>query len=386
VPVHASETALVRALTFLDTDRLLDAAVSPHSLPIDQDPLMPPKPTAPAEEEDFESGEFAEEGGASGTGSSGPRIATVPDRASGRRFDAVLAELFPEFSRSRLAEWIKSGDALLDGKAVRPRDPVRGGETVQLQAVLEVQTRSEPEAIDLDIVHEDAEVFVINKPAGLVVHPGAGNPSGTLVNALLHRDPSLATLPRAGIVHRLDKDTSGVMVVARSLQAHTALVAQLAAREVHRQYLAVVAGALVSGGTANAPIDRHPRDRLRMAVREDGREAVTHYRLRERFRAHTLLECRLETGRTHQIRVHMAHLKYPIIGDPLYGGPLKLPKGAGDTLVAALRGFKRQALHAETLEFAHPIGGHPVRCSVPMPKDMQALVHALRDDLRMHEL
>jgi 23S rRNA pseudouridine1911/1915/1917 synthase len=183
-------------------------------------------------------------------------------------------------------------------------------------------------------------------------------------------------------VHRLDKDTSGVMVVARSLVAHTALVDQLSSREVHRQYLAVVSGALVSGGTANAPIDRHPRDRVRMAVREDGRDAITHYRLRERFRAHTLLECRLETGRTHQIRVHMAHLKHPIIGDSLYGGSLKLPRGANDALVEALKGFKRQALHAETLEFVHPVSGEPVRCSAPMPADLLALVRALQDDTR----
>jgi 23S rRNA pseudouridine1911/1915/1917 synthase len=223
-------------------------------------------------------------------------------------------------------------------------------------------------------------VIVIDKPAGLVVHPGAGNSAGTLVNALLHRDPSLAALPRAGIVHRLDKDTSGVMVVARTLPAHTALVEQLSSREVHRQYLAVVVGALVSGGTANAPIDRHPRDRIRMAVREDGRDAVTHYRLRERFRAHTLLECRLETGRTHQIRVHMQHLKHPIVGDPLYGGPLKLPRGATEALVEALRGFRRQALHAETLEFAHPVSGEPVRCSAPVPADMRALIKTLHDD------
>ncbi|MBN8799951.1 MAG: RluA family pseudouridine synthase, partial [Stenotrophomonas nitritireducens] len=208
----------------------------------------------------------------------------------------------------------------------------------------------------------------------------AGNPTGTLVNALLFRDPSLASVPRAGVVHRLDKDTSGVMVVARTLQAQTALVEQLSAREVHRQYLAVVSGALVSGGTADAPIDRHPRDRLRMAVREDGRDAVTHYRLRERFRAHTALECRLETGRTHQIRVHMAHLKHPIIGDPLYGGALKLPKGATDGLVAQLRGFKRQALHAETLEFVHPITGEAIRNSAPVPADMLALMKALRED------
>ena len=310
------------------------------------------------------------------------RTAIVPDTAAGRRFDAVLAELFPEYSRSRLAEWIKSGDARLDGAQVRPRDPVRGGEAVTLALVLEAQTTALAEDIPLDVLYEDSEVFVLDKPAGLVVHPGAGNPAGTLVNALLHRDPALAALPRAGIVHRLDKDTSGVMVVARTLPAHTALVAQLSARDVHRQYLAVVVGALVSGGTAAAAIDRHPRDRVRMAVREDGRDAVTHYRLRERFRAHTLLECRLETGRTHQIRVHMAHIKHPIVGDPVYGGSLKLPRGATDALIAALRGFRRQALHAETLEFAHPATGQPLRVSAPVPADMRQLLDALRDDSR----
>ena len=251
-----------------------------------------------------------------------------------------------------------------------------------MNVVLDTQTHAEAEDIALNILYEDAEVIVIDKPAGLVVHPGAGNPAGTLVNALLHHDPSLASLPRAGIVHRLDKDTSGVMVVARTLPAHTSLVDQLSEREVHRQYLAVVVGALVSGGTANAPIDRHPRDRLRMGVRDDGKDAVTHYRLRERFRAHTALECRLETGRTHQIRVHMAHLKHPIVGDPLYGGPLKLPKGATPELNEPLRGFKRQALHAETLEFAHPTTGEPVRCSAPVPDDMQRLLKALRDDAK----
>ena len=312
------------------------------------------------------------------------REAVVPEAAAGRRFDAVLAELFPEFSRSRLAEWIKSGDALLDGARARPRDPVRGGEPVSLRAQLEDQVRAEPEDIPLQVLHEDPEVFVLDKPAGLVVHPGAGNPGGTLVNALLHRDPALAALPRAGIVHRLDKDTSGVMVVARTLEAHTALVAQLSAREVHRQYLAVVVGALVSGGTADAPIDRHPRDRIRMAVREDGRDAVTHFRLRERFRAHTALECRLETGRTHQIRVHMAHLKHPIVGDPLYGGPLRLPRGASEALVEALRGFRRQALHAETLEFRHPASGEPLRVSAPVPADLAALMDALREDAAAH--
>ena len=308
------------------------------------------------------------------------RSALVPESAAGRRFDAVLAELFPEFSRSRLAEWIKSGDALLDGAQVRPREPVRGGEAVTLSVLLDTQTEAEPQDIPLAILHEDADVFVIDKPAGLVVHPGAGNPDGTLVNGLLFRYPSLAALPRAGIVHRLDKDTSGVMVVARTLQAHAALVEQLSARAVHRQYLAIVVGALVSGGTASAAIDRHPRDRLRMAVRDDGRDAVTHYRLRERFRAHTALECRLETGRTHQIRVHMAHLKHPIVGDPLYGGSLKLPRGASEGLVAALRGFKRQALHAETLEFVHPLSGEPLRCSAPVPADMIELMRLLRED------
>jgi len=313
-----------------------------------------------------------------------PRGAQVPDAMAGRRFDAVLAELFPEYSRSRLAAWVKSGDVLLDGATVRPRESVRGGQEILLTATLETQVRAEPEDIPLTVLHEDAEVLVIDKPAGLVVHPGAGNHSGTLVNALLFRDPALAAVPRAGIVHRLDKDTSGVMVVARTLQAQTALVAQLSAREVHRQYLAVVVGALVSGGTVSAPIDRHPRDRLRMAVRDDGREATTHYRLQERFRAHTALECRLETGRTHQIRVHMAHLKSPIVGDQLYGGPVKLPRAASDELVAALRGFRRQALHAQVLEFVHPATGEPLRVEAAVPEDMLALLAALRADAVAH--
>ena len=313
-----------------------------------------------------------------------PRTTHVPDACAGRRLDAVLAELFPEYSRSRLSAWIKSGDVTMDGATARPRDAVRGGEVIVLTAVEEVQTHAVAEDIPLSILYEDEHVFVLDKPAGLVVHPGAGNPAGTLVNALLHRDPALDKLPRAGIVHRLDKDTTGVMVVARTLVAHTALVAQLSAREVHRQYLAVVVGALVSGGTAHAAIDRHPRDRLRMAVREDGKDAVTHYRLRERFRSHTALECRLETGRTHQIRVHMAHLKHPIIGDPLYGGSLRLPKGASEELIAALRGFKRQALHAEVLEFAHPVTGEAVRCEAPLPEDMQHLLRVLREDAASH--
>ena len=311
--------------------------------------------------------------------------AVVPDASTGHRLDVVAAELFPTYSRSRLSEWIKSGKLLLDGAQVRPRDTVFGGQLLSLEAELETQTTAQAEDIALDVLYEDDHVLVINKPAGLVVHPGAGNHSGTVVNALMFRYPEAGQLVRAGIVHRLDKDTSGVMVIARTIEAQTALVEQLSARDVHRQYLAVVSGSLVSGGTADFPIDRHPRDRLKMGVREDGKEAITHYRLRERFRAHTVLECRLETGRTHQIRVHMAHLKQPIIGDPLYGGALKLPRGATDELVAALRGFKRQALHAEVLEFSHPVTGEPVRCSAPVPADMQALIAALRDDTQKTE-
>ena len=313
-----------------------------------------------------------------------PKTIEIPHVSAGRRLDAVLAELFPEYSRSRLSAWIKSEHVTVDGLPARPRDPVHGGEIIALHVVEDVQTHAVAEDIPLDVLYEDADIFVINKPAGLVVHPGAGNPDGTLVNALLHRDPALDKLPRAGIVHRLDKDTSGVMVVARTLPAHTALVAQLSSREVHRQYVAIVVGALVSGGSVQAAIDRHPRDRLRMAVREDGKEAVTHYRLRERFRSHTALECRLETGRTHQIRVHMAHLKHPIIGDPLYGGSLRLPKGASEALIAALRAFKRQALHAEVLEFTHPISGETIRCEAAIPEDMQALMHLLREDTRAY--
>ena len=313
------------------------------------------------------------------------RTAIVPDNQAGQRFDAVVATLFDEYSRSKLASWIKSGELLLDGKTVRPRDPVRGGETVTLSATETVQTHSEPEAIDLDIVFEDEHILVINKPAGLVVHPGAGNPKGTLVNALLNHDPSLDKLPRAGIVHRLDKDTSGVMVVAKTLPSHTKLIEMLSDRDVHRQYLAVINGALVSGATVDARIDRHPRDRIRQAVVDTGKTAITHYRLRERFRTHTLVECRLETGRTHQIRVHMAYVKHPIVGDPLYGGSLKLPKAATEALVEQLRSFKRQALHAEVLSFEHPISGETVTFNAPMPADMQRLVEVLREDLKVNQ-
>jgi 23S rRNA pseudouridine1911/1915/1917 synthase len=308
--------------------------------------------------------------------------ATVPPGLAGRRFDQVLAELFADFSRSRLTAWIKSGAAMLDGAVVAPRQIVRGGEEITLCVRMEREIGALAEDIPLDIRHQDADVFVVNKPAGLVVHPGAGNAAGTLQNALLHLDPGLAEIPRGGIVHRLDKDTSGLMVVARTLRAHTSLVEQLSGRDVHRQYAAIVYGAMIAGGRVDAPLGRHPRDRLKQAVREDGREAVTHYRVRERFRSMTLVECRLETGRTHQIRVHMAHVKHPLVGDTQYGGLLKLPKNATSTLTAALRGFRRQALHAERLEFRHPGSGEPLAFEAELPGDMQALLAALREDMR----
>ncbi len=308
--------------------------------------------------------------------------ATVPLELAGKRFDQALAEMFPDYSRSRLSEWIKSGAAQLEGEPAKPRAPVRGGETVKLRVEVGIETTAEAENIPLHLVYQDEDILVLDKPAGLVVHPGAGNPRGTLVNALLHFDPRLAELPRAGIVHRLDKDTSGLMVVSRSLKAHASLVEQLSGREVHRQYVAVVVGPMIAGGTVNAPIGRHATDRIRQAVVKEGqgREAITHYRVRERFRAHTLVECRLETGRTHQIRVHMAYAKHPLVGDPLYGGSFKLPKAATPALVEALRTFKRQALHAEKLEFVHPVSGQPMTFQSPVPADIQALVAVLRDD------
>lgn len=309
--------------------------------------------------------------------------AQVPGSAAGRRFDQVLAELFSDFSRSRLTEWIKTGDAQLDGCTVKPRVSVRAGQQVSLAVRQETQTDAQPEAIALDVLYQDTEVIVLNKPAGLVVHPGAGNPRGTLVNALLHFAPKLADLPRAGIVHRLDKDTSGVMVVARTLRAHADLIGQLSGRAVHRQYLALVAGPMIAGGTVDAPIGRHPTDRVRMAVVGNGRPAVTHYRVAERFRAHTLVECRLETGRTHQIRVHMAHIRHPIIGDPMYSR-LTQPKGASQALLDALRGFRRQALHAQRLEFRHPVTGEPVTAEAPLPDDFRFLLDAVRADTAAH--
>ncbi len=310
----------------------------------------------------------------------------VPLSSAGRRFDQALAEMFPEYSRSRLSGWIKSGAVTLDGSHVAARQLLRGGEQVRLEVELENEVSSAPEAIALDIVHEDEHLLVLNKPAGLVVHPGAGNPAGTVLNGLLHHDPKLAELPRAGIVHRLDKETSGLMVVARTLPTCTALVDLLSRHEVERQYEAVVLGTMVAGGTVDEPIGRSMGDQLRQSVRdeEEGKRAVTHYRLRERFRAHSLLQCQLETGRTHQIRVHMAHIGHPLIGDPLYGGGLKLPKGATEELASALRGFRRQALHAEKLSFVHPISGEAMSFRAERPADQRLLIEALRADMAAH--
>ncbi|MDE2053637.1 MAG: 23S rRNA pseudouridine(1911/1915/1917) synthase RluD [Xanthomonadaceae bacterium] len=307
--------------------------------------------------------------------------AEVPVGGAGQRFDQILPGMFQGYSRAHLAAEVKIGRIRLDGREVPPRTLVRGGEEVEWDRVGTPVLGDRPEAIGLDIVFEDADLLVINKPAGLVVHPGAGNRDGTLLNALLHHDPELAQVPRAGIVHRLDKDTSGLLVVARTLPAQTALVAMLAARDVHRRYAAVVSGVPVAGGTVDAPLDRHPADRLRRAVREGGRPAVTHYRVREKFRAHALLQCELESGRTHQIRVHMAHAGWPLVGDSLYGKGLKLPRGATPALADTLRGFKRQALHAEHLAFAHPVTGEAMAFDAEPPRDFLDLLAALRKDV-----
>lgn len=308
--------------------------------------------------------------------------AQVPEAAAGRRLDQVLAELFPDYSRSRLQQWVKEGNCLVDGRRLRPRDKVLGGEHIALSVVLEADTSFEPEPIPLDIVYEDDALLVINKPAGLVVHPAAGNWQGTLLNALLHHFPPIDKVPRAGIVHRLDKATTGLLVVAKTVEAQTALVEQLQARSFTREYDAVVNGVLTGGGTVDAPIGRHPVDRKRMAVVRNGKPAVTHYRLAERFRAHTHIKVQLETGRTHQIRVHMAHQHYPLVGDPVYGGRLRIPPACSDALQQMLRRFGRQALHASRLGLVHPVSGDYMEWTVPLPEDMQRLLEVLRADAK----
>ena len=295
---------------------------------------------------------------------------------AGLRLDQAAAELFPDYSRVRLQKWIRGGELTVDGRVCKPTYRLLGGEHLKLAADVEHHDEVLPESIALDIIHADDDLVVIDKPAGLVVHPAAGNPDGTLQNALLHFDASLATLPRAGIVHRLDKDTSGVMVVARSLRAHTSLVRQLQSRTMSRVYRALVLGDIVAGGTVDAPIGRHPRDRKRMAVVAAGRPAVSHYRVLQRFEALTWLEVSLETGRTHQIRVHMRHLNHPLVGDPVYG---RKPRQAGLSVeqYEAVREFPRQALHAAVLKLAHPADGRACRFRAPLPADMRRLLDVM---------
>ena len=308
-------------------------------------------------------------------------IALIDEEQSGRRLDQAAADLFADFSRSRLKQWILGGQLTVNGEQRRPRDPVIAGERLRLLAEPEPRVSIAPQRIPLSIIWEDDEVLVIDKPAGLVVHPGAGNPAGTLQNALLHHRPALAEVPRAGLVHRLDKDTTGLMVVAATETAHAALVRQLEARSVRREYEAVCRGVLTAGGTVDAPIGRHPVDRLRMTVRNSGRPAVTHYRVIRRFRGHTHLMARLETGRTHQIRVHLAHAGHPLLGDPVYGR-LQLPAGATPALIESLRGFKRQALHARRLAFQHPASGETVAFEAELPRDFRQLLTILAQDAR----
>lgn len=314
--------------------------------------------------------------------SEAPQTRAIPVELAGLRLDQALARMFPEYSRSRLKEWLLAGSITLDGETRRPRDAVSGGELVSLQPQADAGIRAEPEPITLDVAFEDEDLLVVNKPAGLVVHPGAGNPAGTLMNGLLHHAASLEQVPRAGIIHRIDKQTSGLLLVAKTLQAHTVLVRQLAAREISRHYLAVCNGVLTGGGTIDEPIARHPVDRKRMSIRQDGKPAVTHYTVIERFRAFTYVSVRLETGRTHQIRVHFAHRRHPLVGDPVYGGRLALPAGASEELIQMLRRFKRQALHAARLAFVHPASGDELEFEVAPPADFQALLEVMRRDAK----
>jgi 23S rRNA pseudouridine1911/1915/1917 synthase len=308
---------------------------------------------------------------------------SVPTDLKGTRLDQVVSTLCPGHSRSRIQSWIRAGCITVDGHKLSQREILHGGEEIHI--VAEYEDRREDygrEDIPLDVIHADADILVINKPAGLVVHPGAGNPQGTLLNALLHHYPELDKVARAGIVQRLDKDTSGLMVIARTPSAHTCLVEQLQRRGITREYQAVVAGVLTAGGTVTAPLGRHPVHRTRIAVRDSGRPAVTHYRVIRRFRAHTHILCRLETGRTHQIRVHMAHIRHPLVGDPVYGGRPRFPKGVTPALRQQLETFPRQALHASHLELVHPETGLRAGWDSPLPEDMQQLLTALDDDAR----
>lgn len=312
---------------------------------------------------------------------------TLPQTAIGSRLDQAISELFPEYSRSRLKEWLLAGHITVDGVvATKPREKVLGGELIEIEAEIKTEVEAPAQDIELDIVYEDDDILVINKPANLVVHPGAGNPKGTILNALLHHYPQIEQVPRAGIVHRLDKDTTGLMVVAKNLPAQTSLVAQLQDKTVTREYEAIVNGTMTAGGVADYPIGRHPTKRTIQAVVHDGKPAVTHYRVAEKYRAHTRLRLRLETGRTHQIRVHMSHLKHPLVGDYAYGGKVRPPKGAVEGLIEALRGFRRQALHAAILELEHPATGEWMQFEAPVPEDMTTIAAILREDTKLNGL
>ncbi len=302
----------------------------------------------------------------------------IPPGHKGKRLDLALAELCPQHSRSRLQGWIKSGYVTVNDAVPKQRDVLQGGEKISIRAEFEGQDKSwAREAIPLDIVHADKDIIVINKPPGLVVHPGAGNREHTLLNALLFHFPELEQVPRAGIVQRLDKDTSGLMVVARNITAHTWLVGQLHERLVTREYRAIVSGVMTAGGSVNAPIGRHPVKRKSMAIVESGKPAITHYRVLKKFQANTYIQLKLESGRTHQIRVHMAHIRYPVVGDPIYGGRQRFPKNAGAVLLHELQSFPRQALHASRLEFIHPRKRKAVGWEAPIPADMQHLLDLL---------
>ncbi len=297
------------------------------------------------------------------------------------RLDQCLAEVFPDYSRSKLQTWIKAGRVLVDGEIMKGREKLDGGEEIELDAEAERVIEYAPQEIPLDIIYEDDSLLIVNKPAGLVVHPAVGNWDGTLVNALLNHVPSLDTLPRAGIVHRIDKDTSGLLMVAKTLQAHNSLVEQLQERSIHREYLALVKGWMTAGGTVDEPIGRHPVDRKRNAVvRRGGKEAITHYRLEQRFKRHTLIRVKLETGRTHQIRVHMTHINYPLVGDQVYGGRFQMPADCSPALADALRNFKRQALHAAKLGLEHPETGEYCEWEQHIPEDMQNLLKLLAEN------
>ena len=309
----------------------------------------------------------------------------VPESCLGKRFDQTLAIMFPDYSRSRIKEWILAGQVQVNSEVLtRPREKMYGGEVVEINAKVEAELRFEAQNIPLDIVYEDEYILVINKPVGLVVHPGAGNPNGTLLNALLHHYPQIGVVPRAGIVHRLDKDTTGLMVIAKTIAAQTNLVEAMQLREITREYEAIACGVMTAGGLVDQPIGRHSTKRTQMAVSFVGRPSVTHYRVMEKYRLHTRLRLRLETGRTHQIRVHMSHITHPLVGDPVYGGRPRPPKNATPELLMKLRGFKRQALHAAMLSLFHPITGEEMTWHAELPEDFVELVKLLQDDNKLN--